>query len=57
MKVGDWRDSGKRSNAFIKEHVERMPQATHNKIVFEANKDIVGEFLLCAIMTLTVFSP
>ena len=26
--------------------MERMPQATHNKIVLEANKDIVGEFLL-----------
>ena len=27
--------------------MERTPQATHNKIVLEANKDIVGEFLLC----------
>ena len=47
MKVGDCRDSQKCINALIEEHVDRTPQATHNKIVFEANKDIVGEFLLC----------
>ena len=27
--------------------MERTPQVTHNKIVLEASKDIVGEFLLC----------
>ena len=44
--VGDCRDSRKRINTLLKEHVERTPQATHNKIVLEASKDIVGEFLL-----------
>ena len=46
VKVGDCRDSRKYFNAFLKEHVERTPQATYNKIVLEASKDIVGEFLL-----------
>jgi hypothetical protein len=46
VKVGDYRDSKKRINALIEEHIERTPQATHNKIVFEASKDIVGENLL-----------
>jgi hypothetical protein len=45
VKVGDCRDSQKHINALIEEHVERTPQATHNKIVLEASKDIVGEFL------------
>ena len=27
--------------------MERTPQATHSRIILEANKDIVGEFLLC----------
>jgi hypothetical protein len=47
VKIGDCIDSQKRINAFIEEHVERTPQATHSKIVLEANKDIVGEFLFC----------
>ena len=46
MKVKDCRDSLKRINALFEEHVERLPQATHNKIVLEASKDIVGKFLL-----------
>ena len=46
VKVGHCRDSRKRINALLEEHVERTPQATHSKIVFEASKDIVGEFLL-----------
>ena len=46
MKVGDCRDSRKRINAFLEEHVERLPQATHSKIVLEANKDIIGDFLI-----------
>ena len=46
VKVGDCRDSRKRINALLEEHVERTPQATHSKIVLEASKDIVGEFLL-----------
>src|ERR1700737_1150508 len=45
VKVGDCRDSRKRINALIEEHVERTPQATHSKIVLEASKDIVGEFM------------
>jgi hypothetical protein len=30
----------------IEEHVKQTLQATHSKIVLEANKDLVGEFLL-----------
>jgi len=44
--VGDCRDSRKRINALLEEHVDRSPQATYNKIVLETSKDIVGEFLL-----------
>ena len=47
VKVGDCRDSRKHIEALIEEHVERMPQAMHSKIILEANKNIVGEFLLC----------
>jgi ribosome biogenesis protein Nip4 len=46
VKVGDCRDSRKRINALIEEHVERTPQATHITIVLEANKDIVGYIFL-----------
>ena len=46
VKVGDYRDSRKRINALLQEHVERTPQATHNKIVFEASRDNVGESFL-----------
>ena len=46
MKVGDYRDNRKRINALLKEHVERLPLATHSKIVLETSKDIVGEFFL-----------
>ena len=46
MKVGDCRDSRKRIHALLEEHVERTPQATHSKIVLEASKDIVGEFII-----------
>jgi hypothetical protein len=42
----DCRDSRKRINALLEERVERTPQATYSKIVLEASKDIVGEFLL-----------
>src|SRR6202048_440846 len=46
VKVGNCRDSQQRIDVLIKEHVERTPQATHSKIVLEASKDLVGEFLL-----------
>jgi hypothetical protein len=46
IKVGVCNNSRKRINALIEEQVDRTPQATHNKIVLEANKDIVGEFFL-----------
>jgi hypothetical protein len=45
VKVGDCRDSRKCINALLEEHVKRTPQAMHNKIVLETNKNIVGEFL------------
>jgi hypothetical protein len=47
VKVGNCRDSRKRIDAFIEEHMERLPQATHRKIVFEASNDLVGEFVFC----------
>ena len=40
------RDSRKRIDALIEEHIERMPQATYNKIVLKASKVLMGEFLL-----------
>ena len=46
VKVGNCRDSHKRIDAFIEAHVERTPQATHNKIVLEASKVLVDEFIL-----------
>jgi hypothetical protein len=42
VKVYNCRNSRKRINALI----ERTPQATHNKIILEASKDLVGEFVL-----------
>jgi hypothetical protein len=46
MEVENCRDSRKHINALIEEHVEHTPQATHNKIIFEPSKNIVGEFFL-----------
>jgi hypothetical protein len=46
VKVGNIRNSRKRIDALIKKHVERTSHATHSKIVLEASKDLVGEFLL-----------
>jgi hypothetical protein len=46
VKIGNCRDSRKRIDALLEEHVEQTPQATHSKIVLEASKDLVGEFLL-----------
>ena len=39
-------DKRKHMDALIEEHVERMPQATQNKIIWEARKELVGEFFL-----------
>ena len=46
IKVGNCRDSHKRIDTLIEKHVEQTPQATLNKIVLEASKDLVGEFFL-----------
>ena len=46
VKVGNCRDRRQRIDALIEEHVEQTPQATHSKIVLEASKELVGEFLL-----------
>ena len=46
IKVGDYRQSRKKIDALIEEHVERTPQATVNKIVIEASKDLLGEYLI-----------
>lgn len=42
VKVGDCRDNRKH----IEEHIVQTPQTTHNKILLEASKDLMGEFLL-----------
>jgi hypothetical protein len=46
MKVKNYKDSRKRINALLEEHVDRSPQATYSKIVLEASMDIIGNFLL-----------
>ena len=47
VKVGDYRQSCKKINAFIEEHVDRNLQSTVNKIVMEASKDVLNEYLIC----------
>ena len=42
----NYKHSRNRIDALLEEHVDQTPQATHSKIVLEANKDLVGEFLL-----------
>ena len=46
VKVGDYRQSCKKIDALIEKHVERTPQATVSKIVMEASKDLLGEYLI-----------
>ena len=46
VKVGDYRQNCKKIDAFIKENVERTPQAMVSKIVVEASKDLLGEYLI-----------
>ena len=46
IKVVDYRQSCKKIDALIEEHVERTSQATVNKIVMETSKDLVGEYLI-----------
>ena len=46
IKVGDYRQSCKKIDVLIEEHVERTPQATVSKIVMEASKDLLGEYLI-----------
>ena len=45
-KVGNCRESRKKIDALIEKHVERTPQATVSKIVMEASKDLLGEYLI-----------
>ena len=47
VKVGNYRQSRKKIDALIEKHVERIPQAMVNKIVMEASKDLLGEYLIC----------
>ena len=47
VKVGNYRQSRKRIDALIKEHVDRTPQATVNKIVMETSKDLLSQYLIC----------
>ena len=46
VKVGDYRQSCKKIDALIEKHVEWTPQATVSKIVMEASKDLLGEYLI-----------
>ena len=46
IKVGDYRCTRKKIVKLIEDQVERTPQAPFNKIVMEANKDLLGEYLL-----------
>ena len=46
VKVGDYRQSRKKIDALIEEHVEWTPQAKVNKIVMEASKDLLGEYFI-----------
>ena len=46
VKVGDYKQSCKKIDVLIKEHVARTPQALINKIVIEASKDLLGEYLI-----------
>ena len=46
VKVGEYRQSCKKIDALIEEHVEWTPQATVSKIVMEASKDLLHEYLI-----------
>ena len=46
VKVGDCRESRKKIDALIEKHVDQTPQATVSKIVMEASKDLLGEYLI-----------
>ena len=47
VKVGDYRQSCKKIDALIQEHVEQTPHAMVSKIVMEASKDLLGKYLIC----------
>ena len=46
IKAGDCRSNHKRIDALIQEHVEKTPQVSQSKIVLEASKDLLGNYLL-----------
>ena len=46
IKVGDYRQSCKKIDALIEKHVEWTPQAMVSKIVMEASKDLLDEYLI-----------
>ena len=46
VKAGDCRSNCKRIDALIQEYVEKTPQASQSKIVLEASKDLLGDYLL-----------
>ena len=47
VKTSDYRCTHK-IDALIENHVDRTPHAPLSKIIIEANKDLLGEFLLCS---------
>ena len=47
VKVGDYKQSRKKIDAFIEEHIDWTTQATVSKIVMEASKDLLSEYLIC----------
>ena len=46
VKVSDYRQSRKKIDALIEEHVDWIPQARVIKIVMEASKDLLGKYLI-----------
>ena len=46
VKAGNCRSNRKCIDALIQEHVEKTPQASQSKIVLEASKDLLGNYLL-----------
>jgi hypothetical protein len=46
VKAGEYQEFKEKTCTFIREHVERTPQATNSTIVLEATKGLLGELLL-----------
>ena len=47
VKIGISRETMERTRSLLGEQVERTPTATNSSIALEANKELIGELLLC----------